>query len=922
MAVNTAEKFFTVLEKSKLLSTEQLADARRAGQGSDDPKTIAKALARKDLITWWQAGRLLAGHSSFFLGKYKLIELLGRGGMGSVFLGRHVTMNRRVALKILPRRIAKDPASLKRFLSEARTIAALDHPNIVQAYSVDNQRDLYYIVMEYVDGWDLKQLVEADGPMDYQTAADYIRQAADGLAHGHGHGIIHCDIKPSNLLLNKQGVVKIVDMGLNRLTGGNENQVGEQQENRVLGSVDYQAPEQALESSDFDHRADIYSLGCTLYFLLTGHPPFPEGTLSERIMKHQKQQPRRITEQRPDAPAGLVKICQKMMAKRAEDRYQSAEELSRVLAAWRVPPSKRAAVLKVADKLDDQPGDGLPVIDVQAGPRDKPPEKKLPSTKPGNADRAKGKVAEKVGLLQTRQRKIIAAAAAVLLAIVLLAAGAMIPLLIFSGSGNGDKEQAQADAAERATDRERSHAKRSTPDEDSLEEDLEGPEELPVEQPEPDQPGPEQPEPGKEPEPEPQSEPEPEPEVKPEPKAEPKPEPERKPEAKPKPKPKPEPEQKPEAKPKPAPKPDQVDPFKKLAKAVALPPVKRPAASGGKATAPVPLGELQLKPGALVQVELCGGENAVRGNRKFDLKPDEIGKSWLVRFEEESKTGGAPQRTDVARILLDGQILKFQWLEGAGKVRAGCLGNCGLNIIVGGKVRWLSLAQPQHAQPLKLNFDRSSVKTSLSGVSLPKADVLRLQITRLEGVVPGAKFEPTDTVEPKGEISIVLAGKDMPKVTLPVSFVAKTRSVAIEVSGTYQVQGYEPQPLKPGMLRGELVRALPMHQQLNMTVARLKDKTQKAAAQKQLDQISEGIDQLNALLAFCENARNKGKIHFRVFAIPDENDDHQIELFTTEPPPGETPAAAEQPDDDLNLGDPDAEEEDDGLNLNEKKKFF
>ncbi len=243
MATTTADDFLATLEKSNLLTAEQLADARAMAEESHDATALAKVLIRQDLLTRWQAGQLLAGRSSFFLGKYKLIELLGRGGMGHVFLGEHTTMNRRVALKIVSREVRKDPASLERFLNEARAIAALDHPNVVQAYSVDNEGDRYYIVMEYVDGIDLQRMVEENGPLDYENAADCIRQAADGLAHGHGRNMIHCDVKPSNLLVNEQGIVKIVDMGLSRLAEADRQQpLG--QDDSVLGSVDYFATEQ------------------------------------------------------------------------------------------------------------------------------------------------------------------------------------------------------------------------------------------------------------------------------------------------------------------------------------------------------------------------------------------------------------------------------------------------------------------------------------------------------------------------------------------------------------------------------------------------------------------------------------------------------------------------------------------------------
>lgn len=353
MTVTSAQEFFAVLERSKLLGSAQLARARHTAAENDAPKTIARKLARQGLITRWQAGQLLAGRSSFYLGKYRLIELLGRGGMGSVFLGHHATMNRRVALKIIPREVGKDRASLERFLAEARAIAALDHPNIVRAYSVDNAGDRYYLVMEYVEGVDLQRLVDEEGPLDSAQAVDCIRQAAEGLEHAHQQNMIHCDIKPSNLLVNMQGVIKILDLGLARLRGGGPATAD--QDERVLGSVDYLAPEQALMSPNLDCRADIYSLGCTFYFLLSGHPPFPKGTLAERILKHQTQEPPDIHAERPKIPADLAAICKRMMAKKPEDRYASAAEVSRVLASWRPasPLLRRAKSLPRAKPLED-----------------------------------------------------------------------------------------------------------------------------------------------------------------------------------------------------------------------------------------------------------------------------------------------------------------------------------------------------------------------------------------------------------------------------------------------------------------------------------------------------------------------------------------------------------------------------------------
>ncbi|MDZ7615350.1 MAG: serine/threonine-protein kinase, partial [Patescibacteria group bacterium] len=334
MAIQSPEEFLALLEKSNLLGADQFLAACQSVNGLDDATLAARHLVRDGFVTRWQAAQLLAGRSSFLLGKYRLLDLLGRGGMGRVFLGRHMTMQRQVALKIISREIAGNPAALERFLAEARAIAALDHPAIVQAYSVDCEGDRYYIVMEYVDGRDLQRVVEEDGSLPWQTAAEYVRQAADGLAHAHGRNLVHCDIKPSNLLVNSQGQVKILDMGMARLGDRNEDADGADVNNgnHLLGSVDYLAPEQALGSDTFDHRADIYSLGCTLYFLLTGHPPFPGGTLPERLLKHQTQQPRPIPTERPDVPPPLVQICRRMMAKQPGERFQSANEIATALA--------------------------------------------------------------------------------------------------------------------------------------------------------------------------------------------------------------------------------------------------------------------------------------------------------------------------------------------------------------------------------------------------------------------------------------------------------------------------------------------------------------------------------------------------------------------------------------------------------------
>lgn len=338
VVIESSAQFLEVLRQSGLLESKDFAVAEAAARRFSDASALARYLVQKKLLTRWQAGQLLLGRTSFTLGKYQLLDLLGRGGMGKVFLARHTMMNRTVALKLIAEQWCKESAALERFLNEARAAAALDHPNLVHAYNVDTEGDRYYMVLEYVEGEDLQRRVESGGPLPFDLAADYIRQAADGLAHAHAKGMIHCDIKPSNLLVNTQGMVKILDLGVSRWLGqaglpaGSDSDKGPGTE--IVGSVDYMAPEQVTQSQSVDHRADIYSLGCTLFFLLTGRPPFGQGTLSERIAQHQSGQIPDVRQLRPDTPAELAEICQRMMAKDPQDRIQSAAEVAEELALW------------------------------------------------------------------------------------------------------------------------------------------------------------------------------------------------------------------------------------------------------------------------------------------------------------------------------------------------------------------------------------------------------------------------------------------------------------------------------------------------------------------------------------------------------------------------------------------------------------
>jgi serine/threonine-protein kinase len=337
----TSQRIVELIEKSKLVDARALKDriesmrVEHGGELPEDPVEFCKAFETVGLLTRWQSEKLMQGkYKGFFLGKHKLLGHIGTGGMSAVYLAEHTVMRHRRAIKVLPKSKLGKSSYLERFRREAKAIASLNHPNVVRAYDIDNERDTHYLVMEYVEGPDLQILVKKHGPLPYAIAADYISQAALGLQHAHDLGLIHRDVKPANLLVDTHGVVKVLDMGLALFTADTDASITMEYNDKVLGTADYLAPEQALNSHNVDSRADIYGLGCTLYFLLTGHPPFPDGSIASRIAKHQQVMPKDIRKERPDCPGELEGICVKMIQKDPRFRYTSCQQVSEVLQNW------------------------------------------------------------------------------------------------------------------------------------------------------------------------------------------------------------------------------------------------------------------------------------------------------------------------------------------------------------------------------------------------------------------------------------------------------------------------------------------------------------------------------------------------------------------------------------------------------------
>ena len=370
------------LRQLPLLDAAQKEELPRLEANFPKPRDLAQELVRRGWLTVYQGNQLLQGHAAaLVLGQYVLLEKIGEGGMGQVFKARQKNIDRLVALKVIRKECLDNPRVISRFQREIRAAGHLSHPNIVRAYDADQVNGAYFIAMEYIEGVDLARLVKTNGPLPVDQACDLIRQAALGLQHAHERGLVHRDIKPANLLVGHSaekgrvssgknrrpdltkprskpapwGTVKILDLGLARwedpVTGRASTHLT--QMGSVMGTPDFLAPEQARNSHTCDIRADLYALGCTLYFLLAGRTPFVANSIAEKLIQHQVDEPEPIAQVRHavlvnfhlrrgttklarrllNVPEHVVAIVKKLMAKRPEDRYQTPEELSQALEA-------------------------------------------------------------------------------------------------------------------------------------------------------------------------------------------------------------------------------------------------------------------------------------------------------------------------------------------------------------------------------------------------------------------------------------------------------------------------------------------------------------------------------------------------------------------------------------------------------------
>ncbi|MCY2992153.1 MAG: SUMF1/EgtB/PvdO family nonheme iron enzyme [Planctomycetota bacterium] len=325
------DQFTQQLADSGLMSSDDIASVvagLRASSKPLDGEALARQLVRQKKLTAYQAQEIYSRRGkSLVLGNYVILDKLGQGGMGLVLKAEHRRMKRLVALKVLSPKVVRTPESLRRFQREVEAAARLTHPNIVVAHDADEAGGTHFLVMAYVEGTDLLTLVKQQGPLPLDQALDCILQAARGLQYAHEHGVVHRDIKPANLVLDRQGTVKILDMGLARLDSAGAQQDQLTGTGQIMGTVDYMAPEQALDTKRADGRADIYSLGVTLWYLLTGQSLYAGETVVEKLMAHQTKPIPTLSSVRLEVSPPLEAVFRRMVAKTPGDRYQTIAEL-------------------------------------------------------------------------------------------------------------------------------------------------------------------------------------------------------------------------------------------------------------------------------------------------------------------------------------------------------------------------------------------------------------------------------------------------------------------------------------------------------------------------------------------------------------------------------------------------------------------
>jgi serine/threonine protein kinase len=396
VAPTSSNELVALVRKSDLVESKQLDRFLADNSGSRSPVEMARRFVEANLITPFQADQLLQGRTrGFDLGNYRVRKPLGGGATGMVFLCENRLLKKLVAVKVLSGNLLhQDEKSLQRFRREARAAALLEHPNIIRTIDIDEDEGRHFLVMEYVEGCSLDELRKSRTVLPIDDVVHYAIQALQGLQHIADSGLVHRDIKPGNLLLDKQGAIKILDLGLARFTDDRNDNLTVQQGVEILGTVDFMAPEQSMDGQTLDHRADIYGLGATMYFLLTGKTPLPEGPTHTKILASQFHTPERMGQIRPEIDHLLEEIVGKMMAKKVGSRFQHAREVISALHQWQEVARQKAETTPAWTTPVEQPNRRATMTGALSKPPAVPPRQSVHKPKagaiPGNPTRERG----------------------------------------------------------------------------------------------------------------------------------------------------------------------------------------------------------------------------------------------------------------------------------------------------------------------------------------------------------------------------------------------------------------------------------------------------------------------------------------------------------------------------------------------------
>jgi serine/threonine protein kinase len=923
MAVASADEFFAVLKKSKLLDDEAFGNARDATRDLAEPKQIARRLYKQGALTKWQAAQLLTGRHGMNLGKYKLLDQLGADSTGRVYLAEHSQMERRVALKTLEQRDEDGDEKVEQFLAETSEVAALDHRNIVHIYDVNKEGGRYYLVMEYVQGRTLKSLVADEGPLAYGLVAEYIRQAAAGLSHIHKRNMLHRDVRPANVMIDQFGTIKIMNVGLTR---------SEWQDDTTKSDVTFAASEVA-RGSRAQKGSDIFSLGCVAYYLLTGRPPFPQETYQERIEASPNLEPPDVLDSRPDASESLIRICRKMVSNRPADRQESADEVETAMATWldqnegNRPAIATGSEDEIEADLDDTPppapalsknvaAEELPAVVPPVRGATPPAANKSAANKPAAAAATAVGIAIQVDAPRRpavvtepahgpkgsgKSNSLVVGVGAGAVAVVLIAAG-----LFFFLRGDGGTETAGAN--EKTPPKSQTvnvpiTRKTIIPKTTTSRPDV-GVKKTPVKTTEktdktnavktgvlakttaktgetktlPKNGGPNR-------------------VAKADPKVDPK---------TPKVDPKVNPKDPPSAK---KPVRSNLDPFKEFASAITLPPLAEDMTEEERRRG-MKLGLIDAPMEKPCYITLIGGKLPYKDKKTFSLEPPNGGTvkdRWEIKIDQpnEAISGFA-----IATIARTAGALYFRWEKKAlTNANSNYVRNCMLQIECGSKSHMLNLRDPgvltekgEPPLPMVTTLDKRTISTSLAIPWAPDQDQLHIEITALAIVETKARYEPTrvdpkkDFLASKESVYLVIGEPKPPVLLYKITCRKKPREGLVLMATAHIAREFKAKS-HPAF---SMSRVKSSHDEAkNLLITRLTPQDEEADVARQPPPKKERVERVkqfyrtkrenaNAVIKATERImrayetlNGKGAIHYRVYVKVNDN---EIDLLRTKAP--------------------------------------